>query len=114
MGWLVGDGGRVNAGLTESQAEQLLDRVDLPSHRPPYDDLHIGSLGHVWVGDARFEFQDRARYRIFSSDGRWLGSVTVPPLRVLEIGDDYVLGLFRDEFDVQFLRVYDLTRSRGE
>jgi hypothetical protein len=58
MGWLVGDGGGVNAGLTESQAEQLLDRVDLPTHRPPYDDLHIGSRGHVWVGDSRFEFRE--------------------------------------------------------
>jgi hypothetical protein len=28
----------------------------------------------------------------------------------LEIGDDFVLGITRDEFDVEYIRVYDLVK----
>lgn len=111
MEWLAGTGsGGPSVGLTRSEAERVLSAADLPPSRPPYADLHVDSRGCTWVGDARLEFRDPGRYRIPSPDGRWLGAVTLPPLSVLEIGEDYVLGLFRDDLDVQHLRVYRLER----
>jgi hypothetical protein len=35
-------------------------------------------------------------------------------LRVLEIGGDYVLGVWNDELDVQHVRLHRLDRDRGE
>lgn len=50
---------------------------------------------------------------VFDPTGRLTGRFTLPvPLQVLEIGQDYLLGLFRDEMGVESLRVYGLTRPR--
>jgi hypothetical protein len=34
-------------------------------------------------------------------------------LTVHEVGADYVLGSFRDEYDVEYVRLYDLARPGG-
>lgn len=48
---------------------------------------------------------------VFEPDGRLTASVTVPlGLRMLEIGDDYLLGLTRDDLDVQRLEIWGLQR----
>ncbi|MEE2899077.1 MAG: hypothetical protein VX815_11500, partial [Gemmatimonadota bacterium] len=49
-------------------------------------------------------------YMVFDPAGALLGVVPLPPLEVLEIGDDYVVGVYRDEFEVQYLGVFDLRR----
>ena len=48
---------------------------------------------------------------VFDPDGIWLGTVATPRgLRVTEIGTDYVVGVWRDELDVEYIRVYDLEK----
>ena len=43
-------------------------------------------------------------WMVFSPDGHLLGRVEVPRgLRIAEIGDDYLLGVQRDEFDVPYV-----------
>jgi hypothetical protein len=55
---------------------------------------------------------DERRWTVFSPEGRALGSVVTPPgLRVLEIGRDYVLGVWQDELDVEYVRMHRLDRS---
>lgn len=51
---------------------------------------------------------------VFRLDGRWLGTVTMPPRFLpLEIGADYVLGLARDEDDVEQVRKHALVKPTG-
>ena len=51
-------------------------------------------------------------WTVFDPEGRMLGTVRVPAaLRVLEIGDDWLLGVHRDEYDVQQLRLHTLQRA---
>ena len=59
---------------------------------------------------------------MYAPDGSWLGSVAVPPglgrerrlglafRRTWEIGDDYIIGVWRDELDVEHVRLYDLQK----
>ena len=68
----------------------------------------------IWPGPIRF------RSTFFAPDGTWLGTVSLPPRLVrayihyrspyLEIGDDYILGVWKDELDVQYVRMYRLNR----
>ncbi|MEX2283558.1 MAG: 6-bladed beta-propeller [Gemmatimonadota bacterium] len=52
-------------------------------------------------------------WSIFDPNGRWLGQVQTPGnLWVFDIGTDYVLGLWRDEFDVEHVRMYAITKPR--
>jgi hypothetical protein len=51
---------------------------------------------------------------VFDARGVWLGSMALPPLfTVQEIGDNYMLGVLRDEFDVEQVVVYELIKSRA-
>jgi hypothetical protein len=51
---------------------------------------------------------------VFDARGVWLGSIALPPLfTVQEIGDNYMLGVLRDKFDVEQVVVYELIKSRA-
>jgi hypothetical protein len=47
---------------------------------------------------------------VFDPAGAWLGVVALPPIEVLAIGDDYVIGVYRDELDIQYLQVHELVK----
>ena len=50
-------------------------------------------------------------YTVISADGEWLGTVGAPPrLRILDVAGGLVLGLLRDEMDVQNVAVYELAQ----
>lgn len=52
------------------------------------------------------------RWRVLGRDGTPVAEVETPAaVFVLEIGQDYLLGLHRDEFGVESVRVYELTRG---
>ena len=80
----------------------------MPLFKTPIADAE----GRVWLpayrpGGRRVDAPD---YTVVSADGEWLGTVEAPPrLRVLDVADGLVLGVFRDEMDVQSVVVYELT-----
>ena len=48
-------------------------------------------------------------WSVFDVEGFFLGRVTMPhEFSPLDIGPDYVLGLWRDEDDVEHVRMYEL------
>jgi len=48
---------------------------------------------------------------ILDPEGRWLGTIQTPTgLTIFEIGSDYVLGRYRDELDLQKIRLHTLHR----
>jgi hypothetical protein len=51
------------------------------------------------------------RWLVFGPDGRYLGDLSLPPnFTVHEIGHDWILGVWRDELDVQSVRLYPLIK----
>ena len=51
------------------------------------------------------------RYDVFDASGRFLGVVHLPPnFEPTDIGTDYILGLWEDEFDVQYAVKYLLIK----
>ncbi len=52
------------------------------------------------------------RWTVFSRDGVWLGEVEMPArFVVMDIGEDYVAGVMRDELDVEYVHVYALRKD---
>jgi hypothetical protein len=85
--------------------------IPLPSTLPAYETLHIDRTGHLWV--ERFEVPGAHEriWSVFADDGAWLGDVTFPDrFSPLEIGDDYVLGRFGDELDVEHIQIWELVK----
>jgi hypothetical protein len=93
-------------------AEQLRT-LPVPETVPPHGDLRVDAEGNLWVQEWKVVPYERRRFSIFDPDGRLVAAVTTPEgLRITDIGADYVLGVWRDENGVEFVRLHTL-RSGG-
>lgn len=89
------------------------DDIPYPADMPPYEELRLDARGNLWVAYYRLE-EEPVRWAVFDPEGRWLGDVETPPNgTVWDIGDGYVLGVWRDEVDVQQVRMYRLAKGAG-
>jgi hypothetical protein len=102
--------------LSRQQVLAMLNQIPIPDSRPPFSGLHLDPAGNLWVeeGPAMGSLGDRTDFLVFDPQGVLLGGVAVPRLEVLEIGLDYVLGLHRDELEVEYLHLYRITKPAGE
>jgi sugar lactone lactonase YvrE len=90
--------------------------AQVPRHetQPAFGWLEVDVDGRLWV--AEYNATGRAwsaeLWDVFDVDGRWLGRVSLPNgIQPLAIGADYVIGKRLDEYDVEFVGVYRLTRA---
>lgn len=93
--------------------ERQLATRDRPDELPAFGSTFVVDVGnHLWVQDFVVAGDDPVHWSIFDSTGRFLGRVALPAaFRPMEIGTDRVLGVWRDSFDVETVRVYALDRS---
>jgi hypothetical protein len=77
-----------------------------------YGRLLVDSEGNLWVADYSEERDDEGTWSVFDPEGRFLGTVETPTGgRVHQIGDDFVLGIWRDELNVEYVRLYELMKN---
>jgi len=89
----------------------MLEEIPVPDVFPPYGALGTDALGYLWVADYPRPGDDASTWTIFDADGRLAGRVTTPPnVSILEIGADYLLGVYRDELGVEYLHQYAVRR----
>lgn len=91
---------------------------------PAFHTLLVDRTGHLWVKS--YDHRDAlinpgpsstqtidvpTTWDVFDAGGLWLSTVELPArFTPLEIGDDYVAGLARDEDDVEHVRLYRLQK----
>jgi 6-bladed beta-propeller len=93
--------------------ERMLSEMPIPSTRPAFDGLQVDPDGNLWVAESVVSSDDPETWIVFAPDGTMLGAVTTPRgLSVREVGRDYVLGVARDDLDVEHVRMYVLDRRR--
>jgi hypothetical protein len=91
--------------------ERLLRDVPSPAVMPAYSALHVDADANLWIRPFAPPGEEALDWFVFDAEDRWLGLVTMPPrLTVMEIGRDYVLGVYRDALDVEHVRLHDLVR----
>lgn len=78
---------------------------------PAYRSIELDHDGNIWVEDF-LPTHAAKTYQVFTADGIWLGGVGVPfALKPLDIGRDYLLGLWRDSLDVEHVRLHELIKE---
>ena len=94
-------------------ADPLLARVPREGEWPPYGDVVVDEMGYLWVGGSSWTTRrlDPNPFLVFDREGRVVARIDLPPMRILEIGSDYVVGLGWDENGVEHISVYDLERT---
>lgn len=84
-----------------------------PPTRAAFGDLICDSAGYVWMRENR-SLPGRMlppSWLVFDPDGAWLGRVIAPDgFTILAVEGDRLIGRWRDDMNVEFLRVYELVK----
>lgn len=85
--------------------------LSLPVSVPSIAGIRVGPAGEVWLEKFRLTPDEPSGWTVLAPDGAWLGDVIMPDgLNPLDIGRDYVIGVSRDELDVEYVDVHSLER----
>jgi hypothetical protein len=94
------------------QREQLLAEVPFPERMPAFTAVLPDGRGNWWIADPpAADRPGESTWHRVSAEGRLLGALRTPArLMVMQIGPDWVLGVFLDENDVEHVRIHTLER----
>lgn len=117
------------SGAPQQAVDQMLGAVSFAANWPAFAQLRGGPGGTLWVQrvnnlermseDERENWdpqldQGAPEWDVFEADGRYGGVLELPArFTPFAIEQDRVYGVFRDDFDVQYVRVYRLDRDSG-
>lgn len=105
---------------TEEAIEKLVTDMLARYRLVPDEALPLFTLpvtddtGRVWLGEFTVASDRGAApsYTVFSPEGHWLGILDVPDgMRVLDVAGERVLGVIKDEMDVESVVVWELVGS---
>ena len=108
--------GWMNYGVSEARLEEIVEE-DMSRYRamigqpiPLFGSPFADADGNVWLPSYRPAYpEEGSPYTVISPDGEWLGQVATPPrFRILDVAGGLVLGVLRDEMDVETVVVYGL------
>jgi len=88
------------------------EEMKFPSTLPTFRSLLLAEDGRLWVEefDPSAASSDESNWTVYDRRGYSFGQVAMPPrFRPFEIGEDYVLGVWRDDSEVEYVRLYNLT-----
>lgn len=92
--------------------EKQAESIPIPDTHPAFQELACDRLGLLWVLNPSHVDQDTETWDVFGLDGVLQATVEMPRVpRVLEIGDDFVLAVWRGMFDVEYVRLLGLQRG---
>ena len=102
-------GNRQDEGVFRRMAEQRWENATIPKTMPAHGALMADANGHLWVREVTRPVDRVPRWTVFAPDGTMLGTIAMPEgFRPLEFGDEYVLGVRKDDADVEQLALYQL------
>ena len=106
--------------LTNSTSESSRRRIrniqahtPVASQFPAADRLLVAQTGHVWVRCFKPPIEETPQdWIIFTPSGKLVGRIQLPrTLRVLDLGGNHVLGVIRDEADVEFIQLFRIENA---
>jgi hypothetical protein len=101
-----------SAGWTQNRLptfERAWAKMEMPDTKAYHGNVMIGGDGHVWVAASPDFSADPAEFLVFSPEGRYEGFVSVPGrFQAHDAGANWMVGVYSDENDVEYLRLYDL------
>lgn len=97
-----------------AMARAHLEALTVPASRPAYSRIAVDVAGNIWAAEYTPYPRIPLRWTVLGADGELLGTVEMPAgFRVFDIGRDWILGVGRDESDVEELRLYRLEKAAG-
>ena len=83
-----------------------------PTSLPVYSAILVDPSDRIWLRLHPVPGESLSRWDVIDDAGNMLGTVSMPPaFELLEVGNTYVLGVWRDDLDVEHVREYPLSRT---
>jgi hypothetical protein len=102
---------RMDPGPIRDMMAPAIQEMPQPDVLPHYSALETDPDGNLWVRHYHSASIPSFEWTVFDSTGHMLGDMTLPEgLDVYEIGRDYVLGRWRDEAGVEYVRLHRLSK----
>jgi hypothetical protein len=93
------------------RTEQLYRDMPVPETFPAYGGIALSVEGYLWVREYDLPGAAANNWSVFDAEGRLGGTLRLPPrLQPLDIGPDYLLGLWQDADDVEYVQLYALIK----
>ncbi len=110
--WIEDQVARSGEAEQEQRVLEAFEGAPLADSTGVSTTLVVDAAGNAWLLSVAMPGDTLAAWTVLSADGPWLGSVTMPRgFRVYEIGDDYVLGRWRDDLEVEHVLMYGLDKG---
>jgi hypothetical protein len=94
-------------------ARRMFADSPVPDYWPQFQNLLVDPLGLLWAEEYNYDEAAHGTWWVLTNEGQMRGYVKVPPhMKVTQIGVDFVLGVWRDSMDVQYVRLYQLSRPQ--
>jgi len=104
---------RVETGRSSPERAEALSDIPTPDSLPAFSALQVDAPGWIWAQIVQPNPRLPTSWMVFDPDGRGQGLVEVPAgLEVHEIGEDFILGTWEDEWRRQQVHRYRLIRNR--
>lgn len=98
------------SGMRDPMAE-VLDNSPIRETMPAFDSLVVDRMGNLWVEEYNRPGDTVPRWTVFTSEGEMLGTVSLPDgFNLQDVGDDYVLGTWEDELEIEHVLMYGLVK----
>ena len=87
--------------------------MTFPDRMPPWDQLLATPSGWLWIRRYRSPLEeDFNTWDIYDPDGRLTSFIRIPAsARIDELGEDYLMGIFRNELDIEMVQKYRLVKN---
>lgn len=95
-----------------SRVRAHLEAMQVPETRPAYGRMLVDEGANIWIAAYAPFGREPREWHVLDPEGRLLGSVTLPErFRPLDIGDEWMVGVWRDEMDVERVRLYGILKG---
>jgi hypothetical protein len=86
--------------------------LEYPGTFPSYSDLETDPDGNLWVEVYRPPGERRTTWRVYHREGQFVAALDVPEgFKVFEVGVDYLLGVGRDDLDVERVLMFGISKE---
>ena len=109
--WVDVDVAKRNGEQAKAEARNDFKQIPPNKRTPEFASMKVDDLGNLWVRHYGPPFDPSPDYDVYDANGAPIARVRVAPrFDPFHIGKDFILGVRKDDLDVEHVEVYKLTR----